>query len=369
MMFDRRLIENFDWIFISLVLLLSGLGILNLYSVSSTVSGEGTPVYIKQFYWLLVGLSFLLVVLLIDYVQLEKFAYPLYITGIILLLGVFVFSRTIAGTRRWLDLGLFSFQPSEVMKIIFVIALSKYFATRKYEEGIGFKGLVAPLMLTGLPFLLILRQPDLGTALHLGLVGLSLTLFLKVRWDALLLLSSGVAASLPFVWSVLKVYQKQRIMTFLNPARDPYGAGYHIIQSKIAVGSGQFWGKGFMKGTQSRLKFLPEQHSDFAFSVFAEEWGFAGTMLLLGLFLLLIIWGLRIVSRSKDKFASLLGAGLIFIIFWQAFINICMVLGLMPVVGIPLPFISYGGSSLVTTYIAVGLILNIGMRRFMFQQD
>ncbi|MBW1709139.1 MAG: rod shape-determining protein RodA [Deltaproteobacteria bacterium] len=367
-MIDRRLIQNFDWILLCLVLTLAGLGILNLYSASSGSQAGGGPVYLKQAYWLALGLVVALAILFFDYHQAEKTAYMLYALGLLLLILVLISGQTVSGSQRWLELGFFRFQPSELVKIIVLVTLARYFSRREYPEGLGLKDLIMPMLLAGIPFLLILAQPDLGTALHLAIVCLSLILFLKVRWDALLLLSSGVAAAMPFIWSVLKAYQKQRIITFLNPAKDPHGAGYHIIQSKIAVGSGQAWGKGFMKGTQSHLRFLPEQQTDFAFSVFAEEWGFVGALVLLGLFFLLLVWALRIANRSQDRFGALLGVGLVLLIFWQFFINICMVIGLMPVVGIPLPFISYGGSSLVTLFIGVGLLLNISMRRFMFQK-
>ncbi|MBW2060777.1 MAG: rod shape-determining protein RodA [Deltaproteobacteria bacterium] len=367
-MFDRRLIQNFDWILLCLVLILAGLGILNLYSASSGFKIGGVPIYLKQIYWLSLGIPALLVMLIFDYHQLERAAYLLFALGLVLLILVLFSGRAVSGAQRWLDLGVFSFQPSELVKLFVLAALARYFSRRDYPEGLRLRDLAVPMLLAGLPFLLILKQPDLGTALHLAIVCLSVILFLRVRWDALLILSSGVAAALPFIWSLLKAYQKQRIMTFLNPAKDPQGAGYHIIQSKIAVGSGQTWGKGFMKGTQSHLRFLPEQHTDFAFSVFAEEWGFVGAFVLLGLFFLFMIWGLRIVSRSQDRFGALLGVSLVLLIFWQVFFNLCMVIGLMPVVGIPLPFISYGGSSLVTIFIAIGLLLNISMRRFMFQK-
>jgi rod shape determining protein RodA len=255
-----------------------------------------------------------------------------------------------------------------MMKIAVILALAKYFSRREYPNGIGFKGLVAPALIMGAPFLLILKQPDLGTAMHLAFICLSILMFLRIRKAVMIVLGLGVAVAMPFAWHFLKAYQKQRIVTFLNPERDPLGAGYHIIQSKIAVGSGQFWGKGFMKGTQSQLRFLPEQHTDFAFSVFAEEWGFVGSAVLLVLFFLLILMGLRIVTRSQDRFGAIMALGVVALIFWQFLINVSMVTGLMPVVGIPLPFISYGGSSLVTVFICVGLLLNISMRRFLFQE-
>lgn len=368
MMFDRRLIQNFDWIFLALALLLAGLGVLNLYSASLGSQSSGMDIYLKQIYWLGLGLIFMVIILFFDYREVETLAYVIYIAGMILLALVYFSGDSISGSRRWLSLGFISFQPSELAKLCMIAALARFFSKRDYPGGLRLRDLIGPFVLAGIPFLLILKQPDLGTALHLAIICLSVILFLKIRLFALIFLSSSVAAATPFIWAFLKSYQKERIMTFLNPARDPHGAGYHIIQSKIAVGSGQIWGKGFLKGTQSRLRFLPEQHTDFVFSVFAEEWGFMGTMVLLALYLLFIVWGLRIVSRAQDKFGAVLGLGLVSLIFWQFFINICMVIGLMPVVGIPLPLISYGGSSMITVFMAVGLLLNISMRRFMFQK-
>jgi rod shape determining protein RodA len=369
MMFDRRLLENFNWVFLCLALVLSLLGIANLYSASQGFSANGAPVFIKQVYWLLIGLSVMVGLLIVDYHFLRDKAYFLYGLGLILLLMVMVAGKTTSGAQRWISLGFFNFQPSEIIKVLVIIALAAYFARREYPGGMGFKELIGPGLLVGVPFLLILRQPDLGTALHLAFACLSVVLFLKIRPAVLVAMGVMMTVGLPFAWSSLKAYQKERIVTFLNPEKDPLGAGYHIIQSKIAVGSGQFWGKGFMEGTQSQLRFLPEQHTDFAFSVFAEEWGFAGSFLLLGLFFAFIMAGMHVVRRSQDRFGALLALGLIALIFWQILINISMVTGLMPVVGLPLPFISYGGSSLITTYIAVSLILNVSMRRYLFQES
>lgn len=368
MMFDRRLLENFDWIFLCLVLALSAVGVVNLYSASAGFNSGGTPVYLKQLYFICLGLCILLVILFVDYHYLKDPAYFFYAVSILLLLAVLVIGKQTSGSQRWINLGFFNLQPSELAKIAVILALAKYFSRREYPQGIGFKGLVVPALIMGVPFLLILKQPDLGTAMHLAFICLSILMFLRIRKAVMVVLGLGVAVALPFAWHFLKAYQKQRIVTFLYPEQDPLGAGYHIIQSKIAVGSGQFWGKGFMKGTQSQLQFLPEQHTDFAFSVFAEEWGFIGSAVLLVLFFLLILMGLRIVIRSQDRFGAILALGVVSLMFWQLLINISMVTGLVPVVGIPLPFISYGGSSLVTVFICAGLLLNISMRRFLFQE-
>ena len=368
-MFDRRLLENFDWIFLGFVLAISLLGILNLYSASQEFQTGGLSICAKQINWLLMGLVIMCGILVIDYHRVGNAAFILYGLGLVLLVLVLLIGRKVSGAQRWLDLGVFPLQPSEIMKIFAVIALARYFSQREYPDGLGFKELIGPGLIVGVPFLLILKQPDLGTALHLTFTCLAVLAFLRVRRYVLLTLTACITAAIPTILKRLEAYQLERIVTFLNPERDPLGAGYHIIQSKIAVGSGQFWGKGFMKGTQTQLSFLPEQHTDFAFSVLAEEWGFFGSIVLLLLYLGLILVGLRIVAKSQDRFGALLALGLVSLIFWQVLINICMVTGLMPVVGIPLPFISYGGSSLVTTFMAIGLILNVGMRRFLFQDQ
>jgi rod shape determining protein RodA len=214
--------------------------------------------------------------------------------------------------------------------------------------------------------LLILKQPDLGTAIILFLVFFSILLFVKIHWSSLLAMVIVGASTLPLVWRFLKEYQRKRIITFFNPDLDPLGAGYHLIQSKIAVGSGGILGKGFMKGTQCKLGFLPEQQTDFIFSVLGEEWGLIGSLILVLLYFSLIWWGLRIAVQAKDRFGAVISFGVVAMLFWHVFINIGMVLGLMPVVGIPLPLLSYGGSFLVSTLIGIGLLLNVSMRRYLF---
>jgi rod shape determining protein RodA len=218
-----------------------------------------------------------------------------------------------------------------------------------------------------LPFILIVKQPDLGTAMLILLIAGSVTVFVKIEKRLFLFLLASLLIIIPLIWFFLAGYQKQRILTFLDPNRDPLGAGYHIIQSKIAIGSGMILGKGFLKGTQNALSFLPEEHTDFIFSVLAEEWGLMGSAVILILFLILISLGLKIAHDCRDPFGIILAIGITAMIFWQVVINIGMVMGLMPVVGIPLPFISYGGSSIVTTMTCVGLLLNISMRRFMIE--
>jgi rod shape determining protein RodA len=364
-MFDRRLVQNFDYLFLALVLLITGMGIVNLYSAGFN-RGEGTPLYIKQMYWLSVGLGLMFFTLFYDYRHLEKFAYPLYILSILLLVGVMVAGKTVYGSKRWLLLGPITFQPSELAKIGVILALSTYFSRRPHLESMGFKDLIVPGLLVLVPVGLIIKQPDLGSGILVALVAGSIILFAGVRWRTLASCALTFGLCSPLIWHFLKDYQRQRVLTFLNPEKDPLGAGYHILQSMIAVGSGRFWGKGFLQGTQSQLYFLPEQHTDFVFSVFAEEWGFVGSALLLLLFTGLALWGLQVARDCKERFGHFLALGVTALIFWQIFINLCMVTGFLPVVGIPLPLFSYGGSSLITTLLGVGFLLNIRMRRYLF---
>lgn len=366
-MFDRRLVQNIDWVLLGLVVLIAAMGIVNLYSAGFNRTPAGaTPVYVKQVYWLAVGLALMFLIMLYDYRHLEKLAYPLYLISVILLVAVMFEGKMVSGSRRWLPLGPISLQPSELVKIAIILVMAAYFSRRPRTEPLGLKDLLAPLFLILLPVAFIVKQPDLGSGMLVWLVALSMILFVGVRWRTLLGCVLALVLASPLIWEFLKDYQRQRLLTFLNPENDPLGAGYHVIQSMIAVGSGQFWGKGFLQGTQSQLQFLPEQHTDFVFSVFAEEWGFVGSAVLLLLFMGLTLWCLQVARDCKERFGHLLALGVTALIFWQVFINLCMVTGFMPVVGIPLPLFSYGGSSLVTTLLGVGFLLNIRMRRFLF---
>jgi rod shape determining protein RodA len=365
-MFDRRLVQNFDYLLLGLVSAIVAVGIVNLYSAGYNRASGDTPLYLKQLYWLAVGLGLMFLTLLYDYRHLEKLGYPLYLISIILLVAVMVGGKMVSGSRRWLPLGSFAFQPAELAKIAIILVLATYFNRRPHLEKMRLRELLFPGLLVLIPLGLIIKQPDLGSGILVALVAASIILFVGVNWRTLVVLALTMALSSPLVWGLLKDYQRQRVLTFLDPGKDPLGAGYHIIQSMIAVGSGQFWGKGFLQGTQSQLYFLPEQHTDFVFSVFAEEWGFVGSGVLLLLFAGLVLWGLQVARDCKERFGQLLALGVTALIFWQMFINLCMVTGFLPVVGIPLPLISYGGSSLITTLLGVGFLLNIRMRRHLF---
>jgi len=365
-MFDRRLVQNFDWLLLGLVLGITALGLLNLYSAGYNRQPGETPLYIKQLYWLAVGLALLFLTLLYDYRHLEKVAYPIYLISVIMLVAVMVGGKMVSGSRRWLPLGSLSFQPAELAKIAIILVLATYFSRRPRQEALRLQDLLVPGFLVLVPVALIIKQPDLGSGILVLLVAASMILFVGVNWRTLVGCVLTFALCSPLTWHFLKDYQRQRVLTFLNPEKDPLGAGYHILQSMIAVGSGQFWGKGFLQGTQSQLYFLPEQHTDFVFSVFAEEWGFVGSAVLLVLFCGLALWGLQVARDCKERFGHLLALGMTALIFWQIFINLCMVTGFLPVVGIPLPLCSYGGSSLITTLLGVGFLLNIRMRRYLF---
>lgn len=364
--FDRRLLQNFDWILLVAVLLVATMGLLNLYSATALHSNVVASAFARQVYFYLMGFAAIAVIVLVDYRVLIKLNYPLYALVITLLLVALLVSGEVANTQRWINMGVFRLQPSEPAKLMLVITLASYYSRKDTGTGFSLKELFVPLALLGLPFLLILKQPDLGTALMLGFLFLSMTLFVKIRWSALLTLAGAGAGAVSLLWIYyLKPYQRERVMTFLNPELDPSGSAYQITQSKIAVGSGGIFGKGFQEGTQAQLDFLPERHTDFAFSVWAEEWGFIGSAFFLACYFFIILWGMNVALGARDKFGVLLAFGVVSLMFWQAFINIAMVLGLMPVVGMPLPLFSYGGSSLLTTLAGIGILMSIRMRRFM----
>jgi rod shape determining protein RodA len=365
MKFDRRLFFNFDWTLLILILVISFIGILNIYSAGSSLEiFRHETLYIKQAQWIIIGLIIIGIIICIDYRFICRFAYVIYAISILLLILVALYGYATHGSQRWISLWGFSFQPSELVKLTIIIALAKYFDDHMIERSYSLKELLMPFFIVLIPFLFILKQPDLGTALMLMFITLSMIFFIGIQWRSLLMVVTGALILVPFSWFFLKDYQKGRIMTFFNPEDDPLGAGYHIIQSIIAVGSGGIFGKGFLKGTQTQLKFLPVQQTDFVFSVFAEEWGFMGGLILMIMFLILILWCLKIALTSRDLLGVLVSFGIAALIFWEVFINVGMVLGMLPVVGIPLPFLSYGGSSMVVMMTAMGLLLNVSMRRF-----
>jgi rod shape determining protein RodA len=363
------LITHFDWLMVVLLLALATVGAINLYSAASSFENPGAPIWLKQMLWFGMGLVAMVGVGALGYQRLATIAYPFYIMVVLSLIAVLLFGRVVSGARRWLSLGPMVMQPSELGRLAVILVLAHYFHRRDQNEAYKLRQLFFPLLLVALPAVLILKQPDLGTALMVLAVGVTMVLINGVRLFSLILGASAMVGAMPLAWRFLKDYQKKRIFSFLDPESDPLGSAYHLIQSKIAVGSGQFHGKGFMEGTQSQLHFLPEQHTDFAFSVLAEEWGFIGCMVVIVLLAAVVYRGLMHALRAKDRIGMLMVVGATACIFWPTFINIGMVIGIFPVVGIPLPFISYGGSSLLTTMAALGLIQGVSMRRFVFHRQ
>lgn len=362
---DRRLIDHFDWPVFWLVITIIVIGLFNLFSATFHLSMQ--TYLVPQLYWFGLGMVALLFALVVDYRFLERIAYPAYIAVVALLAFVLFKGRLVSGARRWIDLGFFMVQPSELAKLVIIITLARYFHHRKRIGPLGFFELLIPGSLTAIPAFLILVEPDLGTALTISFISVSMILMSGVRWKAIVAILVTVAVLVPFAWMfVLKDYQKERVRTFLDPERDPLGSGYQVIQAKIAVGSGLFLGRGYLKGTQSKLQFLPKQHTDFIMSNYCEEWGFLGSIVLLFLFGMLLVRGIEVAANAKELFGSVLAYGITAFLFWQIFINIGMELGLLPVVGMTLPFFSYGGSSLMTNMFAAGLLLNVSMRRYMF---
>ena len=365
-MFDRRLVQYFDWGLLCLTVIIGFLGLITLYSaVTAGISTPQKVLYVKQLIWYSIGLTAMIISFLFHYKALERWAGVFYVFCILLLIAVLLFGRYIGGSRRWLTIFSISIQPSELVKIATIIVLAKYYSNLAKTTGLKLKELLIPFMLVAVPFILIVKQPDLGTAMLIVLIAGSITFFVKIERRTLIYIITFCGITVPSVWFFLKEYQKQRILTFLNPDRDPLGTGYHIIQSKIAIGSGMLYGKGFLKGTQNAFSFLPEEHTDFIFSVLAEEWGFTGSVVLLFIFLMLIVCGLNIAYGCRDSFGTILSVGITIMLTWEIFINIGMVAGIVPVVGVPLPFISYGGSSILTVMVSIGILMNVSMRRFM----
>jgi rod shape determining protein RodA len=359
----RRPFARFPWHLATVVLAISAVGIWNLASASRSAHA---PVWIQQSWFMGAGIVLALVVALFDPRTFQRLAWLFYGAVNVLLVLVFVRGKWVMGARRWLDLGPFNLQPSELAKIAVALALAAWFSVDadRRKGGYGLIGLAVPFLIISLPAGLTLKQPDLGTALVILAVGATQILFARVKWKTLALLGSVAVVGAVLVYPHLKPYQRKRVESFLDPQKDALGAGYHATQSIIAVGSGQGLGKGWGQGTQTYLSFLPEQHTDFIFSVWAEERGFLGCLLLLALYFILVASAIDVASNARDRFGFFLATGLAGMLFWQVVINIGMVIGVLPVVGVTLPLMSYGGSSVLAIYMALGLLASLGMRRF-----
>jgi len=365
---ERRSFRNFDWTLLFLASLLVALGIGNLFSATHGASGgEFAPEFQRQLLSLSIGTAGLLVAVLVDYRWLERWAVPLYVVTCLVLASTLVLAPETRGSRSWLVFGPFRFQPSEFAKVGLVLGLAWVFTAHPPQEMRRLRELWRPAAVVALPVGLIVAQKDMGVALLTLLVGATYLPFVRVPLRAWVGVALAAVAALGALWTfVLADYQRGRILDFLDPDRDPLASGYQAIQSKIAVGSGGLLGKGYLEGTQTQLRFLPTQHTDFVFSVLSEEWGFVGSALVLGLYLALLLWGLWIARHARDGFGALLAVGVVGALFWPAAINIAMVLGLAPVIGVTFPLFSYGGSSLISSLVCIGLLLNVSMRRSLF---
>jgi rod shape determining protein RodA len=348
------------WPLLLLICLLAAVGFAMLFSAAG---GNMSPWASRQMARFGVGLSLLFAICLVDLRLWYRFAYVIYAIGMVLLVAVEVVGEVGMGAQRWLDLGIIQLQPSEIMKVALVLTLARFYHARGPDEAARLLYLIPPAVLIALPVVLVLRQPNLGTATMLAGAGAALMFLAGVRlWIFLLGIGGGLAA-IPIGWQFLHDYQRQRVLTFLDPTTDPLGAGYHIIQSKIALGSGGIWGKGFLAGTQSHLQFVPEQQTDFIFAVLAEELGLVGVLALLGLIAIILAYGVAIALRSRNHFGRLVAMGVTVSFFFYAFINMAMVMGLIPVVGVPLPLVSYGGTSMLAILIGFGLMMNVYIHR------
>jgi len=350
-------LRGLDWITLALVGVLSSLGLLALYSASFSFKGGGLHVFLRQLVWFGVGFIFYLLSSRVEHRRLVHLSGLFYVVLLSLLALVLAFGRVSGGSSRWLSLGPVNLQPSELGKVVLPLVLAAFWEKR---DPRGLVDLSASVLLVALPASLVLLQPDLGTALVYAFIWLCVTFARGIPIRYLALLFGGGLASLPVLWRfVLKEYQKRRILVFLDPYVDPLGAGYNVIQARIAVGSGGLWGKGFMEGTQSKLRFLPEPHTDFIFSVFAEEFGFFPSALVVVLFFLLLLRLLWVADGARDGFGKLLVVGIFSFLLLQFFENIAMTMGLAPVTGITLPFFSYGGSALLTVFMSLGLVESV----------
>jgi rod shape determining protein RodA len=358
---DRRLLQNVDWMLLVTSACVVGLSALTLSSVS--VGRAGGMVAVRQLAWFGVGLLALVVVASLDYRKLVRVAPLFYVLGLGALVSVFVLGRTVSGARRWLVLGSLSVQPAELFKLCFVLT-AVWLLSSRWAQPVSGAVLAMALPLIAVPFVLIIKQPDLGTALLLFPVLIALLVAAGMRLKLLGGLGLAGISALPLVWFAMKDYQRERILVFLDPFRDPQGSAYNVIQAKIAIGSGQLVGKGFAGATQSRLAFLPERHTDFIFAVFAETWGFVGCLVLLTCYAVLLMRGFDIAASAREPVGRLLALGATALLGVQVLVNVGMVAGLMPVVGVPLPLMSYGGSSMLVSLMALGLLLSVRMRQF-----
>ena len=358
----RILLERIDWPLLAIVTLLAGIGIVNLYSAASATGGFS--LHISQTVWFLVGMAGIGALTLVDYRLIERWTYIIYGVILLMLLAVLLVGTELNGAQRWLNFGFFMMQPSELLKIGVILVAARYFEQTDRPEKYRLRDLVKPFGLVALGVSLVVIQPDLGTSLVILAIFMTMVLFEGVRWTSLAILALAAVISLPFVWFFgMQEYQQDRVIAFLNLDEDTHGKSWQVRQSMIAFGSGQVWGKGHVEGTQVQKGFVPEHENDFVAANWGEEHGFAGMVALLGLYMALILWSLRISRHARDRFGAHIGVGVAALFFWHVIVNLGMVTGMLPVVGLTLPLLSYGGSSLLTVLFAIGLLLNVSVRR------
>ena len=359
---SREFRKDFDWILLVAGISLSIISLVEIYS--STIAQPTENFFMRQLAWVCVGIVLLFIVAAIDYHLIAEHIPWLYLLAIGVLLYTLAMGHRVSGSKSWVNLGPVAFQPSELIKMVVVIALARYFSELRSSRYMSFSQITKACLICLVPVALVASQPDLGTALTY-LPAVAVGLFIRgVRPVVLITLVLGFVLVLPISWLVLKPYQKERILTFLDPERDPLGKGYQVTQSKIAIGSGGLTGKGVFNGSQNRLGFLPTRHTDFIFSVVGEELGFAGVMLTLGLLAFIIFRSIHNAQTARDNLGLFIVMGIVGIYFFHVIVNVGMVIGFMPTTGIPLPFLSYGGSSVLTAFIALGLILSVRRRRY-----
>lgn len=359
-MLRLRFLKNFDWILCIATLLLVSIGIAVLYSTTLNMVG-GSGEAIKQLSYALIGFVLFFAFAVFDYRLLKGYTAPIYLFMIFMLVILFFVGKTTMGATRWIDLGFFQIQPSEIAKLFMIIIMAKYFAAH-HEVMNKPKHIVRSFIFMIIPLALVAAQPDLGTSIVFIIIWLSMVLVSNIKKIYVFIMGVLGIGALPFAWIFLADYQKDRMLTFINPSSDPQGTGWNINQALIAIGSGRFFGRGLGHGPQSQLNFIPEKHTDFIFAALAEELGFLGVILFLGLFLVIILRGVRAAVNSKDLFGMYLATGIVAVIFFHVFVNVGMNVGIMPVTGIPLPLTSYGGTSVLITLMSLGLLESVIMR-------
>jgi rod shape determining protein RodA len=365
---ERRLAQHYEWWLFGLILTLVGLGVANLMSATHPETDALlSPTLRRQLFAIALGALGFTAGIAIDYRRFERWAPFLYVGSLLLLAATLALAPVTRGNQSWLVFGPLRLQPSELARLAMVIMLARWFHKHPPAEIRRLRDLFLPGLIAGGTVGLIIAQRDMGVALLTLMVASTYLLFVKIPFRSWAAVAGTALAALAIVWLfVLEPYQKSRILDVADPGRDPLASGYQANQSRIAIGSGGLFGKGYMEGTQTQLRFLPTQHTDFVFSVLAEEWGLVGAATVLTLYLSLLIWGLFIARGSKDLFGALLAIGVVGMLFWPAVVNVLMVVGLAPVIGVPLPLFSYGGSSILATLTALGLLLNVSLRRYLF---